>query len=220
MDAWRVGRQDEPHGRSLGLVAHHHAAAFQAVAVAEDVQIQTARQRVEHLIHVREDEEILLHVRPAHVLGQAGRGRLHVGELVGRLRAITQGERGVQVQLAGFLDSLDQLVAGDGAQGLAGLRRFAHVALQQAGIGLAHFSDRLAGHEVDDFVDFQRLVGLAPAQDRNVQHGRSSVERIGGFMSPSAVAPDNGGALSTLRRSWLRRSCGRGGHRLRRPTDI
>ena len=39
----------------------------------------------------------------AHVLRQAGRGRLLPGEFVGRLRAVAHRQRGVEIQVAAFL---------------------------------------------------------------------------------------------------------------------
>ena len=76
------------------------------------------------------------------------------------------GSVAFEIQLAGLLDPLDQLVAGNLAQHVARPLRLAHVALQQAAVGLADLGDRLAGDEVHDLVDFQRVVRLAPAQDR------------------------------------------------------
>ena len=68
----------------------------------------------------------------AHVLGQAGRGRLLTGELVGRLRAVAQRQRGVQIQIGRLLDPLDQVVAvGNRSSASRALLGVAHVALQQ-----------------------------------------------------------------------------------------
>ena len=109
---------------------------------------------------MRQDEKILLHVGLAHVLGQAGGGRLLAGELVGRLLAVADRQGAVKIQLAGFFDPLDQFFAVNFAQGLAGDAGLAHVALQQPAVGLADFGDRLAGHEVDDRVHFSESYGL------------------------------------------------------------
>ena len=53
-----------------------------------------------------EHEVVLLHVELAHVLGQAGGGRLHAHELVGRLRAVAQRQLGLGVEIAGLLHHL------------------------------------------------------------------------------------------------------------------
>ena len=58
-------------------------------------EIEAAREAVENLVHVREHERVLRHVRLAHVLGQAGAGRLLMDELVGRLRAVAHRQRAV-----------------------------------------------------------------------------------------------------------------------------
>ena len=67
-----------------------------------------------------EHEVVLLHVEPAHVLGQAGGRRLHAGELVGRLRAVAQRQLGLGVEFAGLLHHLQQVGDGDLAQHVAG----------------------------------------------------------------------------------------------------
>ena len=106
----------------------------------------------------------------AHVDRQTGGRRLLAGKFFGRLLSVTQRQSAVQIQLAGLFHLLDQFLAGEFAQRFAGLLRLAQVALEQAAVGLAHFGDRLAGHEVNDLVDFQGLVRFAPSQHRNVEH--------------------------------------------------
>ena len=134
--------------------------------------------------------------------------------------AVAQRQRGVQIQLAGLLHPLDQFVAGNFAQRVAGLAGLAHVALQQAAVGLADLGDRLAGDEVHDLVDFQRLVRLAPAQNRNVEHGdRLSSSGCSGRCRARA-AGNSQSAFNTRRRSSLRPVRGTAARRSRRPRDI
>ena len=170
VDAGRVRRQHETeHGRGR-LITHHHAAAFVAVAARENVQRQPAREAVENLVHVREHEVVLRHVELAHVLGQAGGRGLLAREVVGRLRAVAHRQRGVAVEVGGLLEHLGEFLDGDIAEHLAGARSLADVLGEQAGVGLAHLGESLAGVEVDDLVVVNALVGLAPAQDRNFNH--------------------------------------------------
>ena len=82
---WTPGELDgstAPRIGRLGLVADHHAAALRAVAARQDVQVQTSRQAIQNLVHVRQHERVLGHVRPAHVFRQPRRGRLLVHEIV------------------------------------------------------------------------------------------------------------------------------------------
>ena len=65
---------------------------------------------------------------------------------------------------------LDELVDGDLAQHLARALGFAHVALDQSGVGAADPGERLAGREVDDLVG-SRLVYGSP-QRRTESHSR------------------------------------------------
>jgi hypothetical protein len=168
MYAGRVGRENQSHHGRLRLVADHHAAFFDAIPPAENVEIEPAGQRVEHLIHVGQHEIVLLHVRRAHVLGQAGRGRLLAGEFLRRLLAVAHRQRGVEIEVGRLLDPFDQVVAGDRPQHLARPLAEPHVALEQARVGLRDLGDRLAGDEVRHRVGFERFVGFAPTQDGKV----------------------------------------------------
>ena len=58
----------------------------------KDIQIQTASQRGQDLVHVREHERIFFHIRPAHMLRQTGAGRLLVDEVVDRLNSVADGQ--------------------------------------------------------------------------------------------------------------------------------
>ncbi len=170
MNARRIRRQHEPQGRRLRLVAHHDAAAFDAVAARKNLKRQPACQCFEHLIHVRKHEEILLHVRLAHVLRQPGCRRLSAGELVGRLHAIADRERVVEIEIAGPFDPLDQFVARYFAKQVASRLGMPHVALQESAIGLADARHRLAADEVSHFILLQRVVRLAPAKYGKGEH--------------------------------------------------
>ena len=68
-----------------------------------------------------------------------------------------------------FLKSV--LLAGDLPQNIASPPRLAHVATQQAGIGLTHPRNRLTRNEMVDLVHFQRFIWLAPSNDWYVEHG-------------------------------------------------
>ena len=111
---------------------------------------------------------VLLHVEPAHVLGQAGGRRLHADELIGRLRSVAKREFGLDVQISRLLYAIDQLGNGYLTQNFPRPFGMAHVALDQPAVGPTDLGQRLACREVDDLVDFHALVRLAPAKDRNM----------------------------------------------------
>ena len=70
--ARRIRRQHQADDRALRLIADRHAALF---AVAGATSTSSARPRVsdvEDAAHLGEHERVLLHVRAAHALGQAG----------------------------------------------------------------------------------------------------------------------------------------------------
>ena len=54
----------------------------------ENIQIESARERIENAVHLAEHERDLVHVHPAHVFGQAGCGRLLADEIIRRLRTV------------------------------------------------------------------------------------------------------------------------------------
>src|SRR5262249_41259157 len=99
-----------------------------------------------------------------------GGGRLHAHELLGRLGAVSQGQLGLGVEVGRLLHHLQQLARGDVAQDLAGPAGVAHVALDEAGVGPADLGAHLGADEVDDLVHVEALVGLAPAEDGDVDH--------------------------------------------------
>jgi hypothetical protein len=106
---------------------------------------------------------VLDHVGLAHVFGQArGRGLL-AREIVGGLLAVAHRQRGVAVQISGFLHHLDEVAARDFAKHIAGARSPFHVLGEQARVGLADLGEGFAGDKVDDFVELQALVRLAPS---------------------------------------------------------
>ena len=170
MHARRVGRQHQADHRRLCLVADWHAALLDAVAPGENVEIETAGQGLQHFAHVRQHEVVLVHVRPAHVLGQAGGRRLVVDEVLRGLAAVAEGQVRGQVEVGGLDHHGDQLAGLDLAQDVAGALGAAHVALDQAGVRLVQRRQLLAGFEVDDRRLLERLVGLAPTDGGDVDH--------------------------------------------------
>ena len=113
---------------------------------------------------------VLVHVRPAHVLGQAGGRRLVVDEVLRALRAAAERQIRVQVEVGGLDHHGDQFARRDLAQDVAGALGAAHVALDQAGVRLVQRGQLLAGLEVDDRRLLERLVGLAPTDGGDVDH--------------------------------------------------
>ncbi len=66
----------------------------------------------------------------------------------------------------------------------------AHIALDDSAAGLADFGDRLAGREVIYLGNFQRVVGLTPADDGKIQHCNAKLSWCDGHvcfhLNPSA----------------------------------
>ena len=119
MHARRVRREHEADDGTLNLVADRHPALF-SVAAREHVEREAARERREDVAHLGEHERVLLHVRAAEPLGQAGARRLRADEFIGRLSPVAHWEGGVHVQLARLPDPDDQLVDRNLPQDFAG----------------------------------------------------------------------------------------------------
>ena len=194
----RVRRQHHAEHRRRRLVAPHDAVLL-AVPSREDVWIEATRQRDQDLVEVVEHVPQLLHVHAAHVLGEAGRGRLLPDELVGRLAAVAQGQLRGREQLGRLLHPREQIGDRHLAQRGAGARRLAQVARDDAGVGLAHLGHRLAGVEVHHLVDVEAPVGLAPPERGEVNHDalsapaavpdiRADVARAQASYSPSVTS--------------------------------
>ena len=107
----------------------------------------------ENAPHLGEHEHVLLHVRAAQALGQAGRPGLRAHEFVGALRTVAHRQFGVRIQLAGSSGTRDQFGDGNLAERFARPRGLAHVALDQAAVGTAHLRNRLARREMCNRVD-------------------------------------------------------------------
>ena len=150
------------HGR-LRLVAHRHAAFLHAKAALENFEIQPAREGVENLVHVVQHEVVLFHVEFAHVLRQTGGGGLLAREIVGRLLAVTERQSGVEVQVAGLLHHLDKILDRNLTEQFSRTIGLAHVAREQAGIGLAHLGQHLACAVMDNLIRLEALIRFAPA---------------------------------------------------------
>ena len=217
MHARRIRRQHRRKHRRLRLVAHRDAAAFFAIAAAEDLEIEPAREALQNLRHVLEHERILRHVRAAHVLGQAGAGRLLVHEIVRRLRAVAHRQRAVLVEIGRLAEHRDQLVGRKAEQGIASLLCLPHVALDDPADRLAHLGNRLAGREVIHLGDFERVVRLAPADDGKFDHDVASAsclnKRRPSSLRPTSERPRAADAvpwklLARLSRVRLRRAPG------------
>ncbi len=166
MHARRIRRQHGRQHRRLRLVADRDAASFFAIPAAQDVEIESPRQAAENLLHVLEHERILGHVRPAHMLGQPRARRLLMDEIVGRLRAVAHRQRAVLIQIGRFAKHGNQLATWNCPQRIAGLLRCAHVPLDNPAAGLADGRDRLARRKMRDFGHLQRIVRLAPTDNR------------------------------------------------------
>ena len=163
----RIGRQDQSQDRALALVADRHTSLF-AVTLSQDVEIQPSSQGVQDILHLGKDEVILLHIGPAHMLGQTRGCGLSPHKFIGRLSAIAQREFGVHVEFACLFDLLDEVIHRDSAERAPRPVGLSHVSLDQAAVRAAHFSDRFAGREMDYLIDVHAGVGLSPPQYRNI----------------------------------------------------
>ena len=110
-------------------------------------------------LDVRKHERVLLHVHSAKTFGKTRTGRLGANELFGGLCPVTHRERAFHVKFAGTNDALDQVFDVDGSEGVARGLRFAHVALDHAGVGAAHLwrsARRLRSESPDRTQGFRR----------------------------------------------------------------
>ena len=117
------------------------------------------------------------------MFGEAGGGRLHAGELIGRLRAVAEGQFGGGIKVAGLLHHLHQVGDGNLAEHVAGALGEAHVAFDQCRVGPADLGEDFAGDEVNDLVGLEALVRFAPTEHGDVKHGW--VPFLGGIRSGS-----------------------------------
>jgi len=141
----RIARQHHAeHGR-LRLITYRHAAFLHAESALENGDVQPAREGVEDLVHVIQHEVVFFHVELAHVFRQPGGSGLLPREVVRRLLAIAQRQRLVEIEVAGLLHHLHQILDGNLAQHFARAIGLAHVAREQTGIGLAHLGQDLSG---------------------------------------------------------------------------
>jgi len=106
------GRTGPRRGR-LRLVADGHATVLLAVPLPKDPRIEAAGEGVEDSIHVGKHEHVLLHVGPAEALRQAGRGRLALHEVVGRLRTAANRAGAIGIEIPGRLQPFDDLLGLD-----------------------------------------------------------------------------------------------------------
>jgi hypothetical protein len=95
---------------------------------------------------------------------------LRVHELVRRLAAVAHRQRRVHVEVAGLRGPRDQFVDGDLAEHVAGTLGLPQVTADQAAVGAADASNRLAGGKVHHLVDVHAAVRLSPAVDRKGEH--------------------------------------------------
>jgi hypothetical protein len=68
---------------------------------------------------------------------------------------------------------------------IAGALGFAHVLGEQTRIGLAHPGQHFTRDRMDNLIEFEAFVRLAPAEDRNLHH--SSIDRESIFCALSLV---------------------------------
>ena len=97
------------------------------------------------------------------MLRQTGGGGLLAREIVGRLLAIAERQRGIEVQVAGLLHHLDKILDRNLTEQFSRTIGLAHVAREQAGIGLAHLGQHLTCAVMDDLIRLEALIRFAPA---------------------------------------------------------
>src|SRR5262249_7147592 len=205
VNAGRVRRQHETDDGALGLVTDGDV-ALDAVAVGQHVEREAACQRREDAPHLGKHERVLLHVRAAHAFGQAGRRRLRADELAGRLPAVAHRQRAGGVEPARVGDARDQLVDGHAAKHLARARRLAHVTMHESRIRATDLGDRLARREMDDRVDVDAVVRLAPAENRDSQYTPTRVVDANPWKGRTPLTPSHGYAVQGGSRSPSSRS--------------
>jgi hypothetical protein len=97
------------------------------------------------------------------MLGQPGGRRLLSNELLRVLWLIAEWELGIHEQLAGFLNHSQKVSGWDRPKCISSSLGFPHVTRDHASVRLAHLGDLFTAVEVDDLLDVEALVGLAPA---------------------------------------------------------
>jgi hypothetical protein len=88
---------------------------------------------------------------------------LLIDKIANGLDSISDAQRFVFEKLGSFLALLDQVLAGELAQGFASLVGFPHIELDHSPGDLSDLGDRFTGIEVDHIEGVERVVGFSPA---------------------------------------------------------
>lgn len=163
MNARRVVWENGSEDRGLVLEADGHAASFIAVSFGEDIEWEASGEGFEDLAHVAKNEGVLLHVGAAHMFGEAGAGRLLPDEIGDGLGAITEGDGCGLKEIGGFGAAVDELIWGEGLKNFTGIGGFEEIFFDDPAVHLSDASDGFAGFEVDDILEIEGRVGVAPA---------------------------------------------------------
>ena len=110
------------------------------------------------------------HISDAHVLGEPGGGGLILDKIFGCLHGVAGRQLTPHEEFGRVLQHPDQLPAGDLPKDLAGPAGPAQVTLDHSTDGLTDLGERLPALKVNDSIDIQTLVGLAPSQNRKMNH--------------------------------------------------
>ena len=96
------------------------------------------------------------------------------------MRGVAEWEVVIEERVRGLFADGDQVFDGDLIEGLFGLRLIEQVAADETGVGLGNFDEHFAGAVVGSADDVDALVGLAFAEDWEVEHYFSVIPRGGG----------------------------------------
>src|SRR5665213_3217931 len=107
-------------------------------------------------------------IPPAVAVRHAGGGGEKPNVVVEGLAGVADGDRAVEKDVGGFFAHADQLLDGELLENAIVHR--VNITADQPRVGHAHPRHRLAGRVMNDLDFIHRLVRLAVAQDRNMQH--------------------------------------------------
>ena len=158
----------------MRLVADHHAAAFHAVAALRISRSSPRVSAVEHLTMCESTKKFFA-MFALHMCS----GRPVEADCCERTRRATAcrrpcGSVAFRYSSPAFLTSSISSSIGISRSAARACGALRMSRCNRPAVGLADLGDRLAGAEVQDLVGLERLVGLAPAQDGNVEHERRS----------------------------------------------
>jgi hypothetical protein len=162
--------EHQAEDRRQRLIAQRNSARLDPAAFRENAKVEPPGEGVENLVHAREHEVVLLHVRAAHMLGKAGGRRLVLHEVRGTLNAVSEGKLRLHIEVRGFLHHRQEVLGRDLAEHVPRALGLPHIAGDEARVREAHLGELLAGVEMHHAVLLEAGVRLSPSKRGNLNH--------------------------------------------------